>query len=277
MQIRINNKEAVSKIEKLIEELNKINFNGNIQEYKAAFNDLREAMIISLENIFSTNSIALKFESETTILENDFSKYNTRTEINKKIDCSKVFLRRLVDDISNNRYKTDSESNDCISQETALVIVRRILQNFYKHIETMYQDKVHGRGKILKEDLDKIKIGNEYDVQRILYSLIRPIFPMARVEIPNDTGYNSVRYDIFIDEYDIVIEVKCTRNNMSERDITEELGSDAFHYKSTNLFFFIYDKEKIIKNVDAFTKSYTKTEDVFNKNIETIVIQPISL
>ncbi len=277
MKMRINNQEAVSKIEKQIQELNNINFNGNIQEYKKIFNELREVIIMLLKNIFSDNSIALKFESETIILENDFSKQSTKTEINKKIDYSKIFLRRLANDISNNVYLSSSLSDDCISQEIALVIVRRILQNFHKHIETMYQDKVHGRGKILKEDLDKIKIGNEYDVQRILYSIIRPIFPMARIEIPNDTGYNYVRYDIFIDQYDIVIEIKCTRNNMSERDITEELGSDAFHYKSTNLFFFIYDKEKIIKNVDAFTKSYTKTEDVFNKHIETIVIQPISL
>jgi hypothetical protein len=69
----------------------------------------------------------------------------------------------------------------------------------------MYQEKVHGNGTIKKEDLDAIQIGNEYDMQRILYSLIRPIFPTAKVEVSDDAGYNAIRYDIKIDEYNIVI------------------------------------------------------------------------
>ncbi|WP_338078416.1 PD-(D/E)XK nuclease domain-containing protein [Anoxybacteroides rupiense] len=54
-----------------------------------------------------------------------------------------------------------------------------------------------------KEDLDKTKIENEHDVQRMLYSLIRPIFPDARLEVVDDAGYASVRYDIVLDEYGI--------------------------------------------------------------------------
>jgi len=135
-----------------------------------------------------------------------------------------------------------------IDKTTASTIIRKILRNFHKHIEAMYQDEVHGNGTIKKEDLDKIKIGNEYDVQRILYSLIKPIFPDARLEVVNDAGYNSVRYDIVIDEYGIVVEVKCTRENMTERKLTEELGADSFHYKADQLFLFIFDKVKLIKN-----------------------------
>lgn len=141
----------------------------------------------------------------------------------------------------------------------------------------MYQEEVHGNGTIRKEHLNAIQIGNEYDVQRILYSLIRPIFPTARLEVSDDAGYKAIRYDIKIDEYNLVIEVKCTRKNMTERNLTEELGSDAFHYKADHIFFFIYDKENIIRNVDVFTRNYKREKSDFGTNIEAIVNQPINI
>ncbi len=64
---------------------------------------------------------------------------------------------------------------------------------------------------------------------------------------------------------------------MTERTIEEEIGSDIYHYQTKNVFFFIYDKDKIIKNIDAFIKSYTKNENNFDKNVDAIVIQPVLL
>ena len=138
-------------------------------------------------------------------------------------------------------------------------------------------DKVHGNGTIKKEDLDRIKIGNEYDVQRVLYSLLRPIFPKVRMEVYSDAGYNSVRYDLFIDEYSLAIEVKCTRDTMTKRKLSEELGSDAFHYKQDYIFFFIFDKSRIIQNVDAFVNGYRRKKAEFGKEVEAIVIQEVVL
>ncbi|MEK3761162.1 hypothetical protein MKZ07_22390 [Paenibacillus sp. FSL P4-0338] len=151
----------------------------------------------------------------------------------------------------------------------------RVLHNFDKHIYEMYQKPVHGNGTLKLESLGDISLGNEYDVQRLLYSLLRPIFPEARVEVPTDGGYKGYRFDIFIDSYETVIEVKCTRPNMSERKLTEEIGSDAYHYPKKHIYFFIYDKAKIITNVDAFCKNYNRTHD--SKQIHTIVIQPIKI
>ncbi|MFA9396864.1 MAG: hypothetical protein ACERKV_01170 [Clostridiaceae bacterium] len=51
---------------------------------------------------------------------------------------------------------------------------------------------------------------------------------------------------------------------------------NKFSKKETQyLFFFIYDKDNIIKNVDAFTKGYHREKDDFGKDIETIINQPI--
>lgn len=162
-----------------------------------------------------------------------------------------------------------------LNEQTALTVVRLILRNFPKHLEEMYQKNVHGRGTLKKSDLDKIVLGNEYDVQRILFSLLKPVFPTARVEVPGDGGYTGTRYDIFIGEYNLVIEVKCTRSSMAERTLTEEVGSDICHYTHKHIMFFIFDKQKIICNPDAFENNYSKTFD--GKDVETYIIQPISI
>ncbi|MDT3428724.1 hypothetical protein J2Z22_004317 [Paenibacillus forsythiae] len=141
----------------------------------------------------------------------------------------------------------------------------------------MYQKPVHGRGTLQQADLSRIVLGNEYDVQRMLFSLIRPIFPDARVEIYVDGGYKSYRYDIILDAYDTIIEVKCSRPSMKERELTEQVGSDSYHYKAKYIYFFIYDKDKVIANVDAFCKTYSQTLETHDKQIETVVIQPISI
>lgn len=227
-----------------------------------------------LESIFKDSSLAHSFLMVSE-LNQSFTMKQKVIELEKVLIKTIEFLKRLITDIESGLY--DLQQVKVIEQSVALEVVRRILNNFYKHLESMYQSPVHGNGTLKKEDLDLIKIGNEYDVQRILYALIRPIFPEARMEVPEDAGYRSMRSDIFLDEYNIVIEVKCTRKSMTIRSLTEELGADAFHYKSDYLFAFVFDKEKIIGNIDAFIKAYKREKTTFGKDVETFVVQPITL
>ena len=194
--------------------------------------------------------------------ENPFSKIET---IKALIDAVEATNRVLTDVPETGHFDLD--------EGAAVVVVQRILRNFHKHIEEMYQNPVHGKGTINQDALKKIVIGNEYDVQRILFSLIRPVFPQARVEVCGDGGYSGTRFDILIDQYSIVIEVKCTRSSMSEKKLTEEIGADIYHYDRKHIMFFIFDKEKLISNVDAFERAYTKR--VNEKSVESYVIQPI--
>ncbi|MFT8315980.1 MAG: hypothetical protein ABF633_17285 [Clostridium sp.] len=99
--------------------------------------------------------------------------------------------------------------------------------------------------------------------------LIKPIFPLARLEFPNTDAYNSVKYDIHTDEYDVAIEVKCSRKSITGRTFEEEFGSDICYYQTKN----VYDKDKVVKNVDTSIKSYTKNGNYFNKNVDAILIQ----
>ena len=268
---------AVQEISQEIDGLEK--FSDLYKQNKEALNEFenwRHDVRRTLDGIFSVQSVSKDFLIETKVLLNKFSDAENVNIIGDALYKGKSYLEDLNANIESGKYSPLINNNDSIEKTTALTIIRKILRNFYKHIESMYQDEVHGKGKIKKEDLDKIKIGNEYDVQRILYSLIRPVFPEARLEVSDDAGYNSVRYDIVLNEYQIVIEVKCTKPNMSERKLTEELGADSFHYKGDHLFLFIFDKTKLIKNPDVFAKSFNRKKQDFDKELEAIVIQEIT-
>lgn len=138
-----------------------------------------------------------------------------------------------------------------LSKEVARLLVEKWLKNFHLYMEELVERAPHGKATITQA-LQQIEIQNEYDVQHLLYSLIKPIFPQARTETVDDTGYGGIRYDIVIDDYDLTIETKCTRAKMTERQLTEEIAADSFHYKKENVFFFIYDRYKIIRNKTAF-------------------------
>ena len=146
-----------------------------------------------------------------------------------------------------------------------------ILDNYYLFLESLLERQPHKRGGIQKEHLSGLRILNEYDVQHLLYAYLRPLYPLARAEVSEDTGYGTVRADIVPDS-EHVIEVKCTRNNMNPKKLIEEIEADMVHYSAEHIYFFIYDKEKIIENPQLFRNVYENK--VKGKQIHIIIHQP---
>ena len=87
-----------------------------------------------------------------------------------------------------------------------------ILENYYLFLEALLERPPHKRGGIQREQLSGLKIQNEYDVQHLLYAYLKPLYPLARAEVSEDTGYGTVRTDIFVYS-EHVIEVNCSRNS----------------------------------------------------------------
>ena len=54
------------------------------------------------------------------------------------------------------------------------------------------------RASLTTENLQKIQIENEYDLQHLLYAVIKPLCPDARREVNDDSGVGTVRSDIKI-------------------------------------------------------------------------------
>lgn len=146
-----------------------------------------------------------------------------------------------------------------------------VLNNFYLFLESLLERSPHRAGSIQKEHLNQLRIQNEYDVQYLLYAYLKPLYPAARSEVNEDTGYSTVRTDIFLDP-DHVIEVKCTRPNMRLKKLVEEIEADMVHYHAEHIYFFLYDKEKLVENSDLFKKTYENK--LKEKHIHIIIHQP---
>ena len=103
---------------------------------------------------------------------------------------------------------------------------------------------------------------------------MKPLYPLARLEVSEDTGYGTVRTDILLDS-DRVIEVKCSRDSLKLKKLTEEIEADIVHYSASQIYFFVYDKEKIIKDPLNLKETYEKI--MKEKKIHIVIHQPKKL
>ena len=95
-------------------------------------------------------------------------------------------------------------------------------------------------------------------------------YPDTRIEGVQDTGHHAIRKDIVIDSIDSVVELKCTRPGITERQLSEEISSDMVHYDASRVFFYIYDKAGVIQNPASFVKTY-EVKDFGSKKIRVII------
>lgn len=197
---------------------------------------------------------------------NEYSENDTQASLKKAIiDTLQLFEEKVC--------VSEKES----FKQNGLSLIERILNNFYMYYRAMYKEPVHKKGTLQKEMLAAIQIGNEYDLQRMLYSILRPIFPNIRQEVYSDNGYGGMRADIYLEEHDLIIETKCTRGSMSEKMLAEELGADGFHYSASNVYFFVCDKKGIIRNPDAFKTAFERELKRDGKTVQIFIMQAIEL
>lgn len=182
-------------------------------------------------------------------------------------------LKRALGDTIQSLEESALFSKEESYKKRDLLLVEKILENFYMYYHAMYKEPVHKRGTLTSDTLNAIGIGNEYDLQRMLYSILTPIFPTIRQEVYGDNGYGGMRADIYLDLYNLIIETKCTRESMSEKKLTEELGADGFHYRADSIYFFVCDKAQIIKNPEAFKKAFARNKKRDGKTVKVFILQ----
>ena len=219
------------------------------QEFSLLLPDLR----IFLKTLDIDSQSLMELEQRAYYVINEYSDKETRDNLDSARNRVIAYLEQIM---------TGSPADDRLLT---------ILENYYLFLEALLERPPHRRGGIKKEHLSGLKIQNEYDVQHLLYAYLKPIYPLARAEVSEDTGYGTVRTDIFLDSQH-VIEVKCTRSSMPQKKLIEELEADMVHYHAEHIYFFIYDKEKIIENPQLFRKIYeTKVK---GKRIHIVIHQP---
>ena len=237
---------------------------------KADIQSAYHAWCRNVRSFLKENSINEQLQNEAAVkmhyTDNEYSESDTLHSLKRALTDTLDFLEENVGYL-------DSVRNN----STELELITKILNNFYLYYQTMYKSPVHKKCSWTQEKLDSIQIGNEYDLQRMLYAIIRPLFPSIRQEVNSDNGYGGMRADLYLDSCNLIIETKCTRDSMSERQLTEELGADSFHYPADNICFFIWDRSKIIKNPEAFKKAFEENPSEKSKTIKVFITQPMEL
>jgi len=121
-----------------------------------------------------------------------------------------------------------------------------------------------------------LDIGDEYDVQDLMYALLRINFEDIRPEewTPSYAGGSS-RMDFLLNKEGIVVETKKTRKNLGARELSDQLIVDIDRYsKHPNckmLFCFVYDPEGRITNPEGLEKDLTKDHD---ETVVRVLIAP---
>lgn len=219
------------------------------QEFSLLLSGLRNF----LKTLGTDSQCLMELEQRAYYLVNEYSDKETRDNLDTAAKRVIEYLEEIM---------TGSSSDDQLLT---------VLDNYYLFLENLLERPPHKRSSIQKEQLSGLNIQNEYDIQHLLYAYLKPLYPLARAEVSEDTGYGAVRTDIFLDS-EHVIEVKCTRNSMKLKKLTEEIEADMVHYSAEHIYFFIYDKGKIIENPQLFRSTYENK--VKGKWIHIVIHQP---
>ena len=126
---------------------------------------------------------------------------------------------------------------------------------------------------------DKMTFGidDEYDVQDVLYVMMKGAFSTLQYEDPTQKiGINSARPDFAIHDLNTYIEVKFIGKKGQEKDIQDECSLDIQKYGAledcSKIIFFIYDPKKCIDNSYAFKVELEKARTVEGREIEVITL-----
>jgi hypothetical protein len=98
-----------------------------------------------------------------------------------------------------------------------------------------------------------LAIGDEYDVQDLLHSLLRLYFDDIRDEEFNPSyGGGSTRSDFLLKAERMVVEVKKTRDGLKDKDVGDQLVIDIAKYRThpdcRAFVAFVYDPDQRLKN-----------------------------
>jgi hypothetical protein len=175
-----------------------------------------------------------------------------------------VQLQILMEDIESTLLQTK------FVNKTPDEVVCDVLNNFCNAIQKIISDR--------RANHPDFKIEDEYDVQDILYVILKSIFPNLREEDPiAKVGGKSTKIDLIIREEKILIEVKMIKaKDSNETHFIEQLKVDFESYHECKwlrkLFCFVYDPYKKTRDISNFNDlNGERVKGEHNFNVEVII------
>jgi len=194
--------------------------------------------------------------------------------IKNELDNALKNIAQITIDVQNQIILEDLEETLLITKyndKTAEEIVRDILNNFGNAIQKIIKNR--------RSDHSNFLIKDEYDVQDILYVILKSIFPKLREEDPiPKVGAKSSKIDLILREEKILIEVKMIKaNDSNEIKFIDQLKIDFESYHECKwldkLFCFVYDPYKKTKDIISFKDlNGNRAKGSHNFNVEIIVV-----
>lgn len=162
-------------------------------------------------------------------------------------------LNSIIEDINLNLLTTDTEEtfnpiNPILTIFDRFHLVVRQLRNRHDTRATL-------------------DVGDEYDVQDLLHSLLTIHFDDIRPEewTPSYAGKSS-RMDFLLKDFKIVIEVKKTRNGLTGKEVGTQLIEDIERYSKhqdcETLLCFVYDPEGLVGNPRGLENDLSRDENI---------------
>lgn len=185
------------------------------------------------------------------IMKNEFV---TNKEVHLK---NSRILQELLEYMENNDIKNQIQPLNNINDEEPLKNVIKLISKFHS-VAKQLRYRHNSRATL--------DITDEYDVQDLMNSLLYIFFDDVRDEewTPSYAGKCS-RQDFLLKNENIVIEIKKTRKNLTEKELCDQLLIDIARYKShpncKTLVCFVYDPEERIKNPIGIESDLTTEHD----------------
>ncbi|MCP4613509.1 MAG: response regulator [Planctomycetes bacterium] len=155
--------------------------------------------------------------------------------------------------------------------EDPLQNIERILESFTTCVGRLV-DRGYGR--------PAIEMANEYDVQDLLYVMIKPLFPGLECEeyTPKYAG-SQKRVDFVIKEIGVIIEAKYVRDKRHAKTILDEIKIDIESYHAhahcNTLIFFIYDPNLEIQDARKKMLELSGTRSIKGREMQVkIIVSP---
>ncbi|RSC93708.1 PD-(D/E)XK nuclease domain-containing protein [Tenacibaculum singaporense] len=220
---------------------------------------LIQSLNLDLKDPFSV--LANKLLEVNDVSETDINNALTSI-ISKDLD---IYTLLLLEEFENQLLQVKFIS------KTPEEVLRGIFHNFPNAVQKIISNRRKGH--------PEFEIKDEYDVQDLLYVILKSIFPNMRDEDPiPKVGSKSTKIDLILREEKILIEVKMIKEKDSnETHFIEQLKVDFESYHKCvwldKLFCFVYDPFKKTRDVAYFNDLNGKrTKGEHNYDVEVIVV-----
>lgn len=213
----------------------------------------------------------------------------------ENIDCDSVAIiinylngKPITSDILNHALQDILQSEIDVQTQILLEDLEKSLLKV-KYLELNSEDLIRSIFNNFSNSIQKLRnrrkghadfeINDEYDVQDLLYVILKSVFPNLRDEDPiAKQGAKGTRIDLIIREEEILIEVKMMKKSDSnETNFIEQLKIDIESYHQCvwlkKLFCFVYDPYKKTKDISNFNDlNGTRDKNGHKFEVEVIVV-----